>query len=129
MRYPSWPRRYSIDGIMPDVDGLLVQQRGALGRRVEAQREAGADLEPVDQRPRIQIGDGAETDHRHVGWLTGRAPRSARLARPARAPPPGCCRGFPRAGCAASRASPVDRRHPIDVVGAHRSATCASLGP
>ena len=42
----------------PEIDGLLVQQRGAFRRRVEAQREVcGFELQSVNERTRVEVAD------------------------------------------------------------------------
>ena len=102
-----------------DVDRALVQQRRALRRRVELQREAVAQLEAVDQRPRVQVVDRAEPDRSHRALRHRRGARSGRCARPGASRPRGCCRGFPRAGCAAVPERPrIGRGDAVDVVGA-----------
>ena len=113
-----------------EVDRALVQQRRALRRRVEPQREElVAQLEPVDQRPRVQIVDRAEPDGSHPRAPIAELARTARFARPARRPPRGCCRESLRADCAACRAPRIDGRHAVDVVGADRQRDLRELRP
>ena len=104
------PRRYSIDGIMPRSIGVVVQQlaRSATATSKRSANRSAAALEPVDQRPRVQIVDRAEPD---VGDAGHQRDRSARRSAPSRStgssPAAGCCRGSLRAGCGAC---PADRR-------------------
>ena len=59
-----------------------------------------------------------------------RSRRTGRCARPVRARPRGCCRGSPRAGCAASRADPGSAAATPSTSSAPIvKATCASFGP
>ena len=89
----------------------------ALGRHVEAQRRTrGCALEAVDERARVEVR------RRRRDWTqptSRRAARSGRCARPAPAPPRGCCGGSPRAARGgALRSRLVLRRHAVHVVGA-----------
>ena len=104
----------------PDVDRAFVQERRALRRRIEPQREqVAAQLQAVDQRPRVQIIDGAETNgSSSARRVTAGSLEPAVPLDRARARPRGCCRGSLRAGCAASQDARIDRRHAVDVVGA-----------
>ncbi len=127
------PRRYSIDGIIPRSIEPSCSSAAHFDGDVEAQREQlGPQLEPVDERPRVQVVDGAETDQSSdsASAVRRRSRRSGRCARPARAPPRGCCRGSLRARCGAcpsvpgsTAATPSTSSAPIV------SATCASFGP
>ena len=127
----SWPRRILDRRDHPEIDGVLVQQRGALRRRVEAQREQRAlQLEPVDQRRafryatapsriRLMIGtcDATVRDQRRTAIALDRlqarrADVAANLLE----------RAAPRA-----QHPRIDRGHAVDVVGAHRQRDLGEL--
>ena len=93
----------------PDVDRPLVQQRRALRRHIEPEREqVGSEVEPKDERSRVQVVDCAET--RRVNHAGSRSARALDGSRPAARMLP----EFPRGRCGACRASrsPPRRRRP-----------------
>ena len=52
------------DRHQPEVDLAGLDEIGAARRHVEAQRDVGPGVEALDQRPRVEIADGAEADDR-----------------------------------------------------------------